>query len=119
MWRIEKIIDEAKNSNIDLKSFLVGEAVQNEYEQQLDQLKTENEELKKEIAFGNNGTLSDKIRAIVFKDLNKENNKLKQTLADIKEIAKKENNDTKVLYNRRTYQRMKQILQKINEVYND
>lgn len=58
-----------------------------ELAQQLDQLKAENEELKKEIAFGNNGTLSDKIRAIVFKDLNKENNKLKQTLAEISNIV--------------------------------
>ena len=48
---LKKIIDEAKNSNIDLKSFLVGEAVQNEYEQQLDQLKVENEELKKKIKY--------------------------------------------------------------------
>ena len=36
---LKKIIDEAKNSKLDLKSFLVGEAIQNEYEQQLDQLK--------------------------------------------------------------------------------
>ena len=42
--------------------------------------------------------------------------KLKQTLTEIKNIAEKENNDTKVLYNRRTDQRMKQILQKISEV---
>ena len=63
--------------------------IKEDLEQQLDQLKAENEELKKEIAFGNNGTLSDKIRAIVFKDLNKENNKLKQTLTEIKEIAEK------------------------------
>jgi hypothetical protein len=38
---LKKIIDEAKNSNLDLKSFLVGEAIQNEYEQQLDQLKAQ------------------------------------------------------------------------------
>jgi DNA repair exonuclease SbcCD ATPase subunit len=38
---LKKIIDEAKNSKLDLKSFLVGEAIQNEYEQQLDQLKAE------------------------------------------------------------------------------
>lgn len=41
------------------------------------------EELKREIAFGNNGELSDKIRAIVFKDLNAENSKYKQALEDI------------------------------------
>lgn len=45
---LKKIIDEAKNSKLDLKSFLVGEAVQNEYEQQLDKLKAEIERLKKE-----------------------------------------------------------------------
>ena len=39
--RLQKTIDEAKNSKLDLKSFLVGEAMQNEYEQQIDQLKTE------------------------------------------------------------------------------
>lgn len=44
------------------------------------------------------------------------NEKLEYTLAEIKEIAETENNDIKVLYNRRTYQRMKQILQKISEV---
>lgn len=42
---LKKIINEAKNSKLDLKSFLVGEAVQNEYEQQLDQLKAENKHL--------------------------------------------------------------------------
>ena len=45
------IIDEAKNSKLDLKSFLVGEAIQNEYEQQLDQLKQTLAEIK-EIALG-------------------------------------------------------------------
>ena len=43
---LKNIINEAKNSKLDLKSFLVGEAIQNEYEQQLDQLKTEKEEFK-------------------------------------------------------------------------
>ena len=43
---MKKIINEAKNSNLDLKSFLVGEAVQNEYEQQLDQLKQTLAEIK-------------------------------------------------------------------------
>lgn len=43
--RLTKIIDEAKNSKLYLKSFLVGEAVQNEYEQQLDQLKSDNKHL--------------------------------------------------------------------------
>ena len=44
---------------------------------QLKRKEQECEELKKEIAFGNNGTLSDKIRAEVFKELNNENKQLK------------------------------------------
>lgn len=44
---------------------------------QLKRKEQECEELKKEIAFGNNGTLSDKIRAEVFKELNNENSQLK------------------------------------------
>lgn len=47
---LKNIINEAKNSKLDLKSFLVGEAVQNEYEQQLDQLKAKNEQLKDELS---------------------------------------------------------------------
>ena len=43
---LKKIINEAKNSNLDLKSFLVGEAVGKEYEQQLDQLKQTLAEIK-------------------------------------------------------------------------
>ena len=43
---LKKIINEAKNSKLDLKSFLVGEAIQNEYEQQLDQLKQTLAEIK-------------------------------------------------------------------------
>ena len=46
---LKKIINEAKSSSLDLQSFLVGEAVQNEYEQQLDQLKAKNEELIRRI----------------------------------------------------------------------
>ena len=46
-------------------------------------------------------------------------NKYVQTLTEIKEIVVTENNDIKVLYNRRTYQRMKQILQKIREVIDE
>ena len=67
----------------DIRQLIKDIREQNEYIQVKEQ---ECEELKKEIAFGNNGTLSDKIRAIVFKDLNKENNKLKPTLDDIKKI---------------------------------
>ena len=43
---LKKVINEAKNSKLDLKSFLVGEAIQNEYEQQLDQLKQTLTEIK-------------------------------------------------------------------------
>ena len=43
---LKKIINETKNSKLDLKSFLVGEAIQNEYEQQLDQLKQTIAEIK-------------------------------------------------------------------------
>lgn len=46
------------------------------------------EELKREIAFGNNGKLSDKIRAIVFKDLNDENSKYKQALDEIQNYVR-------------------------------
>lgn len=42
------------------------------------------EELKKEIAFENDGTLSDKIRAEVFKELNNENNQLKAEIEELK-----------------------------------
>ena len=56
------------------------------YKKQLKAKEQECEELKKEIAFGNNGTLSDKIRAEVFKELNNENNQLK---AENEELKKK------------------------------
>lgn len=48
-----------------------------EMEEQLLRKEQECEELKREIAFGNNGTLSDKIRAEVFKELNNKNDRLK------------------------------------------
>ena len=117
---LKKIINEAKNSKLDLKSFLVGEAVQNEYEQQLDQLKAENEELKKDV-----------IEALKLVEITSTHNtfqesrinKLSKTLTEIKEIAESEidskefmaiqcmlngsvDNKNKVL---------KQILQKISE----
>lgn len=38
---LKNIINEAKNSGLDLKSFLLSEAIQKEYEEQLDQLKAE------------------------------------------------------------------------------
>lgn len=54
---------------------------------QLKRKEKECEELKREIAFGNNGKLSDKIRAIVFKNLNNENSKYKQALDEIEEFC--------------------------------
>ena len=96
--RLKKIINEAKNSKLDLKSFLVGEAVQNEYEQQLDQLKAENEELKEEqnkkrdhyfIISNENARLQDEKARLGYK-LNSEIQKLKQTLTEIKEIAERD-----------------------------
>ena len=78
---LKKIVNEAKNSKLDLKSFLVGEAVQNEYEQKLDQLKAENEELKKNL---NEGCLQ-------HLTLMTEQQVLLKTLAEIKEIAERRN----------------------------
>ena len=95
-----------------------------EYNELVDLYKAKEQEcerLKKEIAFGNNGTLSDKIRAEVFKELNNENDQLKQTLTEIKDIA--ENMNEECFYddfdcmncdmqNGCTYFNKKQILQK-------
>ena len=74
---LKKIIDEAKNSKLDLKSFLVGEAIQNEYEEQHDQLKAENKELKEELEELKEENEYNEANAIEFK----------QTLTEIKEIA--------------------------------
>ena len=107
---LKKIIDEAKNSKLDLKSFLVGEAVQNEYEQQLDQLKEQleaykmeaeegkeiNSELKAEneglkIYIESNEQQVKEVEKLVMDNdrLINELNQLKQTLTEIKEIMKK------------------------------
>lgn len=64
-----------------------------ELQKNLEAKEQECEELKREIAFGNNGELSDKIRAIVFKDLNAENSKYKQALDEIEENIKAMNNE--------------------------
>lgn len=162
---LKKIIDEAKSSKLDLKSFLVGEAIQNEYEEQINQLKAENELLRqykgsKQASYESmqvewNKAVSqnkDLLKQVEdwqekYKQLQTENEELerfvskqknakiqlsklkdkqykefcdmKQILIEIKEIVETENNDIKVLYNRRTYQRMKQILQKLSEVSNN
>jgi hypothetical protein len=63
------------------------------YYKQLKRKERECEELKREIAFGNNGKLSDKIRAIVFKNLNAENSKYKQALDEIEKQVKAMNNE--------------------------
>ena len=118
---LKKIINEAKNSNLDLKSFLVGEAVQNEYEQQLDQLKAKNEELKKNL---NEGCLQ-------HLTLMTEQRVLLKTLAEIKEIVEVEIecktyeiendcfNETRCKALNEHIDFTKQIIQKISEVEND
>ena len=80
---LKKIIDEAKNSKLDLKSFLVGEAVQNEYEQQLDQLKAENDELKKIIE-----RLDVPKHEVIDMDIALENERLKERIDNIRDFAK-------------------------------
>ena len=80
--KLKKIINEAKNSKLDLKSFLVGEAVQNEYEQQLDQLKAKNSILEDEYKI-----LEDNLDSRT-RDFEEVIDNYKQTLTEIKEIAK-------------------------------
>lgn len=74
--------------------------------EQVEKLKAENDALK------NNDVFSIRL----FKD---KADKYEQALKEIKEIVEIENNDIKVLYDRRTHQRMKQILEKISEVINE
>ena len=133
---LKKIINEAKNSKLDLKSFLVGEAVQNEYEQQLDQLKAENESLKESLKMFSStldwalksqvGLYKRQIDSSVPDDWEYEEvlvlveqyiEKIKQTLTDIKNIAERE---VKRAPDGETFARpeIKQILQKISEVEN-
>ena len=130
---LKKIINEAKNSKLDLKSVLVGEAVQNEYEQQLDQLKAENESLKDSLKMFSStldwalksqvGLYKRQIDSSVPDDWEYEEvlvlveqyiEKLKQTLAEIKKIAERE---VKRAPDGETFARpeIKQILQKISE----
>ena len=114
---LQKIINEAKSSSLDLQSFLVGEAVQNEYEQQLDQLKSKNEELKKNL---NEGCLQ-------HLTLMTEQQVLLKTITEIKEIAEIEIecktyeiendcfNETRCKALNEHIDFIKQILQKISE----
>jgi cell division protein FtsB len=89
-WK--EIIDEAKNSKLDLKSFLVGEAIQNEYEQQLDQLKAENDGLKIQIKKHNDDMFKNPpekrfyCKGCTLPYISK---KQSQTLTEIKEIAER------------------------------
>ena len=80
----DKELQEAMNNYVQLDLQRV-----KEYNELVDLYETKEqkcEKLKTEIAFGNNGTLSDKIRAEVFKELNNENNQLK---AENEELKKK------------------------------
>lgn len=118
---LKNIINEAKNSGLDLKSFLVGEAVQNEYEQKLDELKTE---LEHEKALKETYLACYKAK---HEDINGELFKLKQTLAEIKEIVEVEIecktyeiendcfNETRCKALNEHIDFIKQILQKISE----
>ena len=147
---LKKIINETKSSSLDLKSFLVGEAVQNEYEQQLDQLKAENESLKDSLKMFSStldwalksqvGLYKRQIDSSVPDDWEYEEvlvlveqyiEKIKQTLAEIKEIAEVEIecktyeiendcfNETRCKALNEHIDFIKQILQKISEVEND
>lgn len=102
---LKKIINEAKNSKLDLKSFLVGEAIQNEYEQQLDQLKAENDNIKETF---------DGLFKVQYK-LADNNKKLRQCLTEIKVLSENVYCLTNAL-NRDMALFAKEILQKISEV---
>ena len=114
---LKKIINGAKNSNLDLKSFLVGEAVQNEYEQQLDQLKKTSEELQKENKELKKQHQADKGLITSMGKMNyqllQEYDKLKTTLAELEVIAMGIMDDD--LEESSAYYDAKQILQKISE----
>ncbi len=89
------------------------------YFKQLKRKEQECEELKREIAFGNNGKLSDKIRAIVFKDLNNENSKYKQALDEIENIADDYNRVEKTpQYYRDGFDQIQDIINAIKENIN-
>ena len=95
---LKKIIDEAQNSKLDLKSFLVGEAIQNEYEEQLDQLKSDNKHLNNLL----NQALKDYEKAM-------------QTLTEIKEIGKKSMREGKMLSGGWLYQFIEQKISECEE----
>ena len=101
---LKKIINEAKNSKLDLNSFFAIEATVGEYQLELDQLKKENDELK------NLNTRLDNQRETYWKECKK----LKKTLTEIKEIAESAYCLTNAT-NKDMAQFAKQILQKISE----
>lgn len=78
-------------------------------------LEQECEELKREIAFRNNGKLSDKIRAIVFKNLNDENSKFKQGLDEIEEFIKSQLDD----FGNDVYSMDKSAINNIQDIINN
>ena len=98
---LKKIINEAKNSKLDLNSFFAIEATVGEYQLELDQLKSENKHL--------NDLLNQAL---------KDYDKARETLTEIKEIAEKLKNFYEELGKCEdlTVVRLKQILQKISEV---
>ena len=98
-----------------------------EYYKEYLKLSQECEELKKEIAFENNGTLSDKIRAEVFKELNNENNQLKAENEELKGKLRKLELKNTTLQNRNQQLdgvtleaiRYRKALEEIEEVLKD
>lgn len=102
---LKNIINEAKNSGLDLKSFLLGEAMQEEYEEKIEKLKVKNKKLKQSLEFAEGWKdmivrERDELKAELeiernwhktADEISKANSeytaKLKQTLTEIKEIA--------------------------------
>ena len=112
---LKKIVNEAKNSKLDLKSFLVGEAVQHEYEQQLDQLKAELEQEKalKETYLACYKAKHEDIEGTLFK-LRAENEELKSEIKHYKQIAQYHGN-LSVKYTNKSA-KLKQTLTEIKEI---
>ena len=99
---LKKIINEAKNSKLDLKSFLVGEAIQNEYEQQLDQLKEqlnakeqECEKLKEDLieAKAHRDYLNNLALSVSLNLVSEQLDQLKAENEDLQEQIRKHNDD--------------------------
>ena len=95
---LKKIINEAKNSKLDLNSFFAIEATVGEYQLELDQLKAKHKEAVNDLL------------SIQYK-LADSNTNLRQTLTEIKEIAEAES----YLSPQSTRLLVHKILQKISE----